>query len=144
MPTVSMLYAYPVTVDSAEFLNNTGRDLEAEIEGDDGVRKVVNFLNNLHRIVYDDLIYTVGPRRIKELIIAAHKDELQADIKKALFVQGEYLLDNTDISLWNGTVMAANGTVSVTDSTPILQKIVSPAVIDILRNTNPNILYMGE
>lgn len=144
MPTVSALYNYPITVDSTEFLNNTGRDLAAELDGDDGVRKVVNFLNNLHRIVYEDLIYTVGPRRLKEMILMEYKEDLEADVKKALFVQGEYLLDNTDISLWNGTVVAANGTVSVTDSDLILQKIVSPAIIDILRNTNPNILYMGE
>ena len=144
MPTVSALYNYPITVDSTEFLNNTGRDLAEELDGDDGVRKIVNFLNNLHRIVYEDLLYTVGPRRIKELILTEYRDELESDVKKALFVQGEYLLDNTDISLWNGTVVAANGTVSVTDSDLILQKIVSPAIIDILRNTNPNIMYMGE
>ena len=144
MPTVSALYNYPITVDSTEFLNNTGRDLAEELDGDDGVRKIVNFLNYLHRIVYEDLLYTVGPRRIKELILTEYRDELGFEVKKALFVQGEYLPENTDISPWNGTVVAANGTVSVTDSDLILQKIVSPAIIDILRNTNPNILYMGE
>lgn len=138
------LFDYPVMITEAEFKNNTGIDLASELDGNDSARKVKNFLNNVHRIVYDDLIYSVGNKTIKKLIIEQYADDVRKEIKKALIAQGEYLLDNGDISLWNGTVVAANGTVAVTDSGVIAQKIVALSVINILRATEPNLLYMGE
>lgn len=138
------IYDYPITITEAEFRNNTGIDLAQELEGKDSARKVKNFLNQVHRIVYDDLIYSVGVKAIKKLIIEKYADNLKNEVKKALIAQGEYLLENGDISLWNGTVVAANGTVAVTDSGVIAQKLVPLTVINILRATEPNLLYMGE
>lgn len=144
MAKVSNLYSYPVTLDSEEFINNTGLDLREELEGDDGERKVVNFLNTIHSLIYDGLIYSVGSKTIKNLLIAHFIDDLASDIKRALIAQGLYLLENGDISIWNGTVVAANGTVQTQESRLIYQKVVAPAAVNILMNTNPNLLYMGE
>lgn len=144
MAKVSNLYSYPVTLDSEEFTNNTGLDLREELEGDDGERKVVNFLNTIHSLIYDGLIYSVGSKTIKNLLIAHFIDDLASDIKRALIAQGMYLLENGDISVWNGTVVAANGTVQTQESRLIYQKVVAPAAVNILMNTNPNLLYMGE
>ena len=144
MAKVSNLYSYPVTLDSEELTNNTGLDLREELEGDDGERKVVNFLNTIHSLIYDGLIYSVGSKTIKNLLIAHFIDDLASDIKRALIAQGMYLLENGDISVWNGTVVAANGTVQTQESRLIYQKVVAPAAVNILMNTNPNLLYMGE
>lgn len=144
MAKVSNLYSYPVTLDSEEFTNNTGLDLREELEGDDGERKVVNFLNTIHSLIYDGLIYSVGSKTIKNLLIAHFIDDLASDIKRALIAQGMYLLENGDISVWNGTVVAANGTVQTQESRLIYQKVVAPAAVNILMNINPNLLYMGE
>lgn len=144
MAKVSNLYSYPVTLDSEEFTNNTGLDLREELEGDDGERKVVNFLNTIHSLIYDNLLYSVGSKTIKNLLIAHFIDDLASDIKRALIAQGMYLLENGDISIWNGTVVAANGTVQTQESRLIYQKVVAPAAVNILMNTNPNLLYMGE
>lgn len=144
MAKVSNLYSYPVTLDSEEFTNNTGLDLREELEGDDGERKVVNFLNTIHSLIYDGLIYSVGSKTIKNLLITHFIDDLASDIKRAIIAQGMYLLENGDISVWNGTVVAANGTVQTQESRLIYQKVVAPAAVNILMNTNPNLLYMGE
>lgn len=144
MATVSSLYEYPVTLDSNEFLNNTGLDLREELDGDDSERKVVNFLNQLHTLIYDNLIYSVGPKPIKKLMIEHYSSDLEKDIKKALIAQGIYLLDNSDISLWNGTVLTANGTADIKDSKMIYQKIIAPQAVNILMDTMPPLLYMGE
>lgn len=144
MAKVSNLYSYPVTLDSEEFTNNTGLDLREELEGDDGERKVVNFLNTIHSLIYDGLIYSVGSKTIKNLLIAHFIDDLASDIKRAIIAQGMYLLENGDISVWNGTVVAANGTVQTQESRLIYQKVVAPAAVNILMNTNPSLLYMGE
>lgn len=144
MAKVSSLYNYPVTLDSEEFTNNTGLDLREELEGDDGERKVVNFLNTIHSLIYDGLLYSVGSKTIKNLLIEHYKDDVASDIKRALIAQGMYLLENGDISVWNGTVVAANGTVQTQESRLIYQKVVAPAAVNILMNTNPNLLYMGE
>lgn len=144
MAKVSNLYSYPVTLDSEEFTNNTGLDLREELEGDDGERKVVNFLNTIHSLIYDNLLYSVGSKTIKNLLIAHFIDDLASDIKRALIAQGMYLLENGDSSIWNGTVVAANGTVQTQESRLIYQKVVAPAAVNILMNTNPNLLYMGE
>lgn len=144
MATVTGLYEYPVTVDSDEFTNYTGIDLYAELEGDDGERKVSNFLNTVHSIIYDGLLYSVGSKTIKNLMIEHFTDDLEKDIKKAIIAQGEYLLDNGDISLWNGTVITANGTADIKESKVMYQKIVSPRSVSVLMDTNPPLLYMGE
>ena len=144
MATVSGLYNYPITLTSDEFLNNTGKDLYQELEGDDAERKVVNFLNTIHSLVYDNLIFSVGPKTVKIFILEKFKTDLQNDVKKALIAQGNYLLENGDISLWNGTVVAANGTVQVQDSKLLYQKIIAPMAVNILLDTSPNVLYMGE
>ncbi|MGN0807976.1 MAG: hypothetical protein ACI4MN_05990 [Candidatus Coproplasma sp.] len=138
------LFDYPVMITEEEFKNNTGYDLAVELDGNNNARKVKNFLNQVHRIVYDDLIYSIGNKSIKKRMIEYYADDLKNEIKKALIAQGEYLLDNGDISLWNGAVVAANGTVAVSDSGLIAQKIVALSVINILRATEPNLLYMGE
>lgn len=144
MATVSELYVYPVTIDSNEFTNNTGYDLRKELKGDDGERKVINFLNTIHSLIYDNLIYSVGSKTIKKLILEQYREDLEKDVKKALIAQGIALLDNGDISVWNGTVVASNGAASVQDSKLLYQKIIAPAAVNILLNTNPNLLYMGE
>lgn len=144
MAKVGKLYDYPVTVDSDEFLNATGLDLYQELDGDDGERKVVNFLNTIHSLVYDSLLYSVGTKTIKELMIKHFKADLEKDIKKALAAQGEYILDNGDISLWNGTVITANGTADIKDSKLLYEKLIAPRAVTILMDTNPPLLYMGE
>ena len=144
MATVSELYQYPVTLDSDEFLNNTGIDLREELDGDDGERKVINFLNTIHSLIYDSLIYSTGSKTIKNLIIKGFAEDLQNDIKKAIIIQGQYILDNGDISLWNGTVITANTTADVKESKIIYQKVIAPAAVDLLMNTAPPLIYMGE
>ena len=54
------------------------------------------------------------------------------------------MLDNGDISLWNGTVITANGTADIKDSKLLYEKIVAPRAVAILMDTNPPLLYMGE
>lgn len=144
MATVGKLYDYPVKVDSDEFLNNTGLDLYEELDGDAGERKVINFLNTIHSLIYDGLLYSVGTKTIKKLMIEQFSDDVAGDIKKALIAQGEYMLDNGDISLWNGTVITANGTADIKDSKLLYEKIVAPRAVAILMDTNPPLLYMGE
>ena len=106
--------------------------------------KVVNFLNTIHSLIYDSLIYSVGTKTIKKLMIEHFTADLENDIKKALIAQGEYMLDNGDISLWNGTVITANGTADIKDSKLLYEKIVAPRSVSILMDTNPPLLYMGE
>lgn len=144
MATIGEIYDYPVKVNSDEFLNNTGIDLYEELAGDAGERKVVNFLNAIHSLVYDGLIYSVGTKTIKKLMIEHFADDLGNEIKKAIIAQGEYLIDNGDISLWNGTVITANGTADVKSSKVLYEKIVAPRAVTILLDTNPPLLYMGE
>lgn len=144
MAKVGKLYDYPVTINSDEFLNNTGIDLYNELDGDDGERKVVNFLNTIHSLVYDGLLYSVGAKTIKKLMIEHFTADLENDIKKALIAQGEYMLDNGDISLWNGTVITANGTADIKDSKLLYEKLVAPRAVTILMDSNPPLLYMGE
>lgn len=142
MATVSDLYDYPLTITSEEFEEYTGRNLTAELAGDSD-RKVVNFLNTLHSHVYDFLIYNTGRRDIKDRIIEKYADELTKPIKRALVTQGKYLLENEDISLWNGIVATVEGGADVKDTQDIVQKILCPAVINLLAGTQPNILYAG-
>ncbi|MFQ7034540.1 MAG: hypothetical protein ACLRTQ_02005 [Candidatus Borkfalkia sp.] len=77
MATVASLYNYPITLTSEEFVNNTGLDLYKELEGDDGERKVVNFLNTIHALVYDDLIFSVGVKTVKMLMLEYFKTDLE-------------------------------------------------------------------
>lgn len=142
MAKVSDLYDYPLTITSEEFEEHSGHNLAAELAGDND-RKIVNFLNTLHSHMYDFLIYNTGKRDIKDRIIKKYDMELAKPLKRALIAQGKYLIENEDIGLWNGIVATVEGGVDVKDTQDIVQKILCPAVINLLAGTQPNILYAG-
>ena len=100
MAKVSNLYDFPVTITSEEFEENTMYSLEKDLAGDNG-KKVVNFLNTLHSHIYDFLIHNTGRADIKDRIIEQYRSELEKPIKRALILQGKYLLENNNIGLWN-------------------------------------------
>lgn len=143
MATVSDLYDYPLTITSEEFEEYTGRNLSTELIGDSD-RKVVNFLNTLHSHVYDFLIHNTGRADIKDRIIVKYAETLTKPIKRALILQGLYLLENmADIGLHNGVIFTAENGADIKDTQDIIQKILCPEVINLLSGTQPNILYAG-
>lgn len=142
MAKVSDLYDFPLTITSEEFDEVSGHTLSAELEGDSD-KAVVNFLNTLHSHVYDFLIFNTGRRDIKERIILKYAAELAKPIKRALILQGKYLLENDNIGLWNGAINTIDGGVDIKETQDIIQKILCPEVINLLAGTQPNILYAG-
>jgi hypothetical protein len=142
MAKVSNLYDFPVTITSEEFEENTMYSLEKDLAGDNG-KKVVNFLNTLHSHIYDFLIHNTGRADIKDRIIEQYRSELEKPIKRALILQGKYLLENNNIGLWNGTIATVEGGVDIKDTQDIVQKILCVEAINLLAGTQPNILYAG-
>lgn len=135
------LYDYPVMLTEEEFTNATGIELVAKC-GDD-TAKVKRLLNRAHSHIYDFLIYTTGRADIKDRIINAYKDRLEKPIKRALVLQVGYLLENGAIGDWNGLIATAESGADLKSTQEIVQKILSPEVINVLGATQPNILYAG-
>lgn len=142
MATVSELYDYPLTITSEEFETNTGYVLSDVLAGDND-KKIMNFLNTFHSHVYDFLIHNTGRSDIKDRIILNYRKELEKPIKRALILQGKYLIENDNIGLWNGIVATVEGGADVKDTQDIVQKILCAEVINLLAGTQPNILYAG-
>ena len=141
--TVSYLYEdLPVKIDSVEVQDIMGINLEDEILGDNSNR-ITYFLDAVHRQVYDFLIYVTGNREYKDALITGYSDKLTKPIKKALFAQVDYLLNNDNIELFNGVIKTVNGA-EYKDTMETASKIIAPSVINILMATKPNVLYAGE
>ena len=139
---VSELYSdYPVKVDSSDFESYLGVRLLDEIKGTSDVR-VSAFLDTVHRIVYDFLIYSTGDKEIKDSLVKVYPEQLTKPIKKALLTQGQYLLANSNIELFNGVIKTIGG-VDYKETAETVIKIIAPSLINILGATRPCILYAG-
>ncbi|MCL2355468.1 MAG: hypothetical protein FWC68_06415, partial [Oscillospiraceae bacterium] len=117
-------------------------NLNTRIKGDSN-KKIVEFLDTVHRLIYDNLIFVVGDRDIQIALIDTFRNKLEKEVKKALLLQADYILENENIELWNGVVRAVGG-VDIKPVNDIMARIVSPSAINLLSNTRPNILYAGE
>lgn len=144
--TISELYEYPVTVTDVDFKNNTAYDLHRDLENvEKNANAVVReFLNTVHMQIYDGLIYQFGTQSVKKRIIDKYKSELEKPIKKALIAQGVYLIENGDPATWSGITMNSNGVADVKDTRTVLEKMLCPRAVDILKTAQPNLLYGGE
>jgi len=141
--TVSILYEdLPVTINSEEIEEYFTINLNTRIKGDSN-KKIVEFLDTVHRLIYDNLIFVVGDRDIQIALIDTFRNKLEKEVKKALLLQADYILENENIELWNGVVRAVGG-VDIKPVNDIMARIVSPSAINLLSNTRPNILYAGE
>ena len=139
--TISELYNYPITVNSEDFEKYLGVRLSDEIRGDTNVR-ISTFLDTVHRCVYDFLIYNTGDKEIKDGLLRAYPEQLTNPIKRALLVQGQYLLSNQNIELFNGVIKTVSGA-EFKETADVITKIIAPSLINILGATRPNILYAG-
>jgi hypothetical protein len=140
--TVSDLYGdLPVKIDSKDLAELSGEFVEQLYDNDP--LAVTNFLNTVHRIIYDFLIYAVGDKEIQNALITRYAEQLEKPIKRALLAQAEYLLVNGNIEMDNGNIAMVNG-VSAATTQENITKILCPTVINILSGTKPNILWVGE
>lgn len=139
----SDLCDYPVIVSDEDFKSYTGYDLLQDIENAQERNTLSEFIDTVHMLIYDCLIYACGSKRIKNRIIERYRDDLEKPLKRALLAQGISLIENGDISEWNGATLLAGGQADVKDSALIRQKIVCPKAIRILQSTSPDILYFG-
>ena len=139
---VSELYSdYPVKVDSLDFENMLGINLLDEIKGSSDAR-VSAFLDTTHRIVYDFLIYNTGDKELKDSLIKVFPEQLTKPLKRALLTQGQYLLANSNIELFNGVIKTIGG-VDYKETAETIIKIIAPSIINILGATRPCVLYAG-
>lgn len=146
--TVSDLYNYPVTISDVDFRNYTGYDLQAVLENVDKSANVVQeFIDAVHSIVYDSLIYATGGKTLKDAMLAEYGESnsarLDNAVKRALLAQGVYMIENGDVSTWSGVSIGAGGQADVKDSRALLPKIVCPRTVEILLNCEPSLLYCG-
>ncbi|GEM_PF-2178331 len=142
MVTVSDLYInLPVTITSDDVEKYNGVVLENEIAGDSN-QKVAIFLDTVHSVIFDFLIYSTGEKSIKNAIIEKYP-QVQTAIKKALLKQVSYLLESGNIELYNGLVKSV-GNVAVVATSDVIEKIVAPSVINVLSSEKPNILFSGR
>lgn len=146
--TVSDLYNYPVTISDVDFRNYTGYDLQAVLENVEKSANVVQeFIDAVHSIVYDSLIYATGGKQLKDAILteygASNAVRLDNVVKRALLAQGVYMIENGDVSTWSGITLTAGGQADVKDSRALLPKMVCPRTVEILLNSEPSLLYCG-
>lgn len=145
MIILSDLYDYPVVISDEDFKNYTGYDLLQDIEAAERRNVLREFIDSIHAHVYDGLIYNCGAsREIQSRIIERYRDRLEKPIKRALLQQGIYMLENGDISEWNGTTLLSGGQTDVKDSATIQRKIIAPKAVAALKSVQPNLLYWGE
>lgn len=145
MITPSDLYDYPVVISDEDFKNYTGYDLLQDIENAETRSVLQEFIDSVHAHLYDGLIYACGAsREIKNRIIEKYRDKLEKPIRRALLIQGVYMLENGDISEWNGAMLLSGGQTDVKDSALIQQKIICPKAVSALKSAQPDILYAGE
>ena len=135
------LYDYPVMLTAEEYTNATGIELVARCGND--AANVKRLLNRAHSHIYDFLIYSTGCSDIKDRIINAYRDRLEKPIKRALIMQVGYLLENGAIGDWNGLIATAESGADLKSTQELVQKILSPEIINLLGSTQPNILYAG-
>lgn len=143
MVTTSEMYSdYPILVNSDDFEKYLGIELGNEIVGTANTR-ISAFLDTIHRHIYDFLIYNIGEKDIKERLVEEYRERLKKPLKKALLTQGQYLLQNDNIELFNGVVKTVNG-VDYKETSDTVSRIICPSVINILEGSSPNILFAGE
>ena len=135
------LYDHPVMLTAEEYTNATGIELVARCGND--AANVKRLLNRAHSHIYDFLIYSTGCSDIKDRIINAYRDRLEKPIKRALIMQVGYLLENGAIGDWNGLIATAESGADLKSTQELVQKILSPEIINLLGSTQPNILYAG-
>lgn len=141
MEVTSLYIDLPVKVTSQEVEQLTGIVLNNELNGESET-KVSAFLDTVHSLVYDYLIYTVRPKSITNRIILKHTG-VQKDIKKMLIVQTQFLLQNKGIELFNGLIVKSADASENMDITEIASKLVAPMVYQIAMSSEPNLLYVG-
>lgn len=141
MEVTSLYIDLPVKVTSQEVEQLTGIVLNNELNGESET-KVSAFLDTVHSLVYDYLLYTVRPKSITNRIILKHTG-VQKDIKKMLIVQTQFLLQNKGIELFNGLIVKSADASENMDITEISSKLVAPMVYQIAMSSEPNLLYVG-
>lgn len=141
MEVTSLYIDLPVKVTSQEVEQLTGIVLNNELNGESET-KVSAFLDTVHSLVYDYLLYTVRPKSITNRIILKHTG-VQKDIKKMLIVQSQFLLQNKGIELFNGLIVKSADASENMDITEISSKLVAPMVYQIAMSSEPNLLYVG-
>lgn len=94
---------------TSKYFQERGRNLEIEISGNDP-DKVKHFLKDLRRKVYSRIYNTNKSTRQQLNYIIAKRGiygytpyEYRQSFLEAMFIEGEYLLDNGDISSISGT-----------------------------------------
>jgi hypothetical protein len=94
---------------TSKYFQERGRNLEIEISGNDP-NKVKHFLKDLRRKVYSRIYNTNKSTRQQLNYMIAKRGiygytpyEYRQSFLEAMFIEGEYLLDNGDISSISGT-----------------------------------------
>jgi hypothetical protein len=142
MAEVTFLYAeLPVKLSSEEFEELTGIALNNELDGDSTVKES-KFLDLVHSLVYDYVLYQTKPKSIVNRIIAKYAG-VQKDIKKMLVVQTQFLLEQNGVQFFNGLIVKTATNSENFDITEISSKLVAPMVYQIAMATEPNLLYVG-
>lgn len=140
---VNYLYEdLPVKINSEDLINSLENFTVEKLESHEPL-EVVNFLNAVHRIIYDFLIYTVGDKDIQNGLITQYIEQLEKPLKRALLAQAEYMVENGNIEMDNGKIALVNGITPYTTQ-EVLTKIICPSVINILMATKPCLLWVGE
>jgi hypothetical protein len=140
---VSTLYEdLPVKVDSDEVEKFLGIKLDNELIGDSMV-KVREFLDTIHRHIYDFVIFVVGDRTLQTRLISKYKEQLEKPIKRALLAQAQYILGNGNIEIDNGVVKTVDG-ITEKSIESVLARVICPTAINILYSTKPCLLYTGQ
>ena len=136
------LFNYPVSV-SDEFFNEiTGINLRDELNPEQDTI-IQDWLNSAHESVYNR-IYKIGGKTFKDNIIRNNIDKLEKVIQRCIILQLKYMLEsNGDYGIIDGSNTNSDGQLVLTKNDDILDKVLAPKVVEVLKSARPNLL-MGE
>ena len=134
------LFSYPVEITTAELKNESGIDIEHELNG----KNVKAFFNTVYSSVYDGCIYATGDKSVKDRIIETYKTLTENAIKRALILQAEYIFEIGSIGTESGITIGTDGQKSVISKDELRSKTICISAIDALKACPIPLLYAGE
>ena len=106
---------------------------------------VKNFLNTVHRSVYDEFLYLFPNKRVQKLKIEKCFDLVKDTLRNMLLSQAEYLLANSgNIGMFNGSHEQAGGVVNLNALSDITEHIICPELFNMAISCEPALVYGGE
>jgi hypothetical protein len=132
MMTVGILYEdLPVKINSDD-VEALGINLNDLLEGETK-NKITRFLDSVHSIIYDYVIYNWGHETIQNRKIENDLATAKT-VKKALLWQAVYLSENNDLLSFIGITKKADGDASLAVD-EIYSKVVAPMSLQILQSS---------